>query len=63
MLSASQEADVGGYRSLAAHYGGQYGAIYGSSSMTSAQQVSWATFLFLALCSGYFSFAALLYIL
>ncbi|KAF2290076.1 hypothetical protein GH714_001773 [Hevea brasiliensis] len=39
MLSASQETDVGGLRSSASHFGGQYGAIHGSASMTGAQQV------------------------
>lgn len=43
MLGASQEAEVGGYRShtsAAPHYGGQYSSVYGSTSLSGAQQVS-----------------------
>lgn len=44
MLNVSQEADVGGFRSSASHYGGQYGTLYGSASVTGAQQVSGSSF-------------------
>lgn len=43
MLGASQEVEVGGYRShtsAASHYGGQYSSVYGSTALTGAQQVS-----------------------
>lgn len=43
MLGGSQETDVGAYRghtSSVAHYGGQYGALYGSAALSGAQQVS-----------------------
>lgn len=46
MLSSSQEADITGFRSSASHYMGQYGAIYGSASMTGAQQVGGISFSF-----------------
>lgn len=42
MLSASQEAEIGGYRahpSAAVHYGGQYGSLYGSAALSGTQQV------------------------
>lgn len=42
MLSSSQDTDIGGYRvhsSQAPHYGGAYASVYGSSTLSSAQQV------------------------
>lgn len=42
ILGASQEAEVGGYRShssVAPHYGGQYSSVYGSGSLSAPQQV------------------------
>lgn len=42
MLSASQEADAGGYRthpSAPTHYGGQYSSVYGSAALSVAPQV------------------------
>lgn len=42
ILGGPQEADVAGYRSHAsasAHYGGQYGVVYGSAAISSTQQV------------------------
>ncbi|KAF7828032.1 cell division cycle and apoptosis regulator protein 1 [Senna tora] len=42
ILGGSQEVDVGGYRahsSTAAQYGGQYSSVYGSATLSSAQQV------------------------
>jgi hypothetical protein len=42
ILGGPQEADVGGYRDYASatsHYEGQHRAVYGSASMSGAQQV------------------------
>ena len=42
MLGGPQESDITGYRghpSSGAHYGGQYSSVYGSTALSSGQQV------------------------
>jgi hypothetical protein len=52
ILGGPQEADVGGYRghaSATAHYGSQYGAAYGSTAMSGAQQVCFSLLIFMVI--------------
>ncbi|KAF9595190.1 hypothetical protein IFM89_037776 [Coptis chinensis] len=39
MLATSQDTDIGSYRASNAQHGGQYGFVYGSGTLSSAQQL------------------------